>query len=125
MAPGQRAELLTALPRRAYKGDRGIVDREGVGLQGAGRFLGTEQARSLGESARRHGDLHPGLGRIPEVTGRAGADRVSDQACGGDPPQDPLAPALAVVGEVDRANLGERERPVLGNGGDDLDARPR
>jgi hypothetical protein len=121
VAPGEWAELIAALSRRLEEADRGVVDRQGVGLKRSRRSFGADQPRLSVERPRLAGHTRPQLGDVPEASMGAGRADVAGEAGVAEPHEHSLRPALAAGWQVDGADLRRREDSVLGERGNDLD----
>ncbi len=114
MAPGKRAELVAAIPRRFEEADRRVVDGEGMGLKRTGRTLGADEARLPIERAGSAGDSRSQLGHVPKATvGARGADEAGEARVA-EPHEHSLRPTLAAAGQVDGPDLRGRERSGAG-----------
>lgn len=123
MAPGERPAILAPRSGGEEEGDRRLVHRIGVRPEAPADLLGAEDPRALGEEARLERSPGPGLRGEPQPPWRPPHIDVPDEARLLDPPEDPLRPACAGLGEADQAELLGGECPMLGDRSDHLGAR--
>lgn len=80
MPPGERAELVAALARRAKEADPDLVDGESVGEQRSRRLLGVEHLGETLDLAGVEYIVSAALTQEPKAAGSAARFDVGDQA---------------------------------------------
>lgn len=120
MPPGERAEIVTPLARRAQEADANLIDGEGVGPQRSGRLLRGEDLRPALDLAGVENVISAALGQEPKATGSATRFGIGDQARALQVGQDLLSAPDATIREVDRAHLRGREGAMFAKRGNQL-----
>ncbi len=120
LAPGERAEFVTALARRLQEADRGVVDGDGVRPQRAGRVARLEHPRLRLQPGHLEGERGPALADEPEPSRRDPRVDVVDQPGLLDAGEDLLGAPQAAPRQMDCLHLLGGEHAVLAQRGDDL-----